>query len=166
MATATAEPTGSSGRLVAVATGAVAATLVVVLAITILPRRAPAPVAVSATTLPPFTVSAAASVASDQASVERSELDQVRLERTALASPSGLALTGAPRSIAVPVVAAEEPRAGELPADAVVHLVTSSHVYRLAWADLDRTIAPDGTLVLDDRGHVVGSFIDGRFVRD
>ncbi len=164
---ATPEPHGSSGRLIAVATGAVAATLVVVLAITILPRRAPAPVAVSATTLPPFEVSAAASVAADESSVERSNtLDQVRLEQTALASPTGLALTGAPRSIAVPVVAAEEPPAGELPADAVVHLVTSSHVYRLARADLDRTIAPDGTLVVDDRGHIVGSFVDGRFVAD
>ncbi|MEL6892885.1 MAG: hypothetical protein AAFP84_14905 [Actinomycetota bacterium] len=160
-----------STRTLVVATGAVAVTLVAVLAVTVLPRRTPAPVAMSATTLPPFAVAPpTAPVQVDDVATSAVGIGQVRLERAAIASSDGLALTGAPRTIAAPVDAASTADAASgaawLAEDDPVHLLTSSHVYHLLWADIDRVVAPDGSLVVDATGRMVGTFVDGRFSPD
>lgn len=153
--------------MVVLASGTVAATVIAVLAITIIPRRAAGPVAMSATTLPPYSVAPAAVQQAPSADLR----EPVRFERSSLTAASGLALTGAPRLVAAPAgsntgAQTETSSDAEMPPDARVHVLTASHVYHLTWGDLGRIIAPDESIVVDDTGQLLGTFVDGRFVAD
>lgn len=174
----------------AAAGGAVAIAVVGVFALTTAPQRASGPVAMSATTMPAYTV---ASVAGATSSTDDSSADSlgepsaeasfgsVRLEQPMLSTSAGLALTGAPKTIAAPVpnddAAATTPSSSDTDTEAetdtdteagapnaIVRIITESHVYVLSWSDLERVMAPDGSIVVDDEGRLVGSFLDGEFV--
>lgn len=127
------------------------------------PRRGDAPVAISATTMPPFSLQQPASAAPATVSIDAGPLALAAGgERVAVASTFAAGLTGAPRSVAAPLLG----DAGTGDGTGLVHLVTTSHVYHVALDDLERVIAPDGSLVIDGDGGVLGRFVGGRYVTD
>lgn len=158
----------------AIATGAVAVAVIAVFTITTAPGRTPGPVAMSATTLPAYTVSPTEGSSSDaQAPAAASDANDtmfgsVRLAQPLLSTSSGLALTGAPKTVAAPVPLDASPGQSDargLPDTATpVHIITESHIYRVAFGDLERVLAPDGSIVVDSNGMLLGTFDDGRFV--
>jgi len=156
------------------ASGVVAVALVAVFAVTAAPRRASGPVAMSATTLPAYSIAPAAATNSTSSAADApapdATLEPVRLAQPLLSTSSGIALPGAPKTVAAPVPldTAADPvgHSDGLEPATPVHLITDSHVYRLSWGDLDRVIAPDGSIVIDADGMLLGTFADGRFNAD
>lgn len=146
------------------ATGAIAALLVAVMVVSVTPRPADGPDAVSSTTTP----------AIPAANVElRRPIDEqttVRVERSNLSRTQAFALAGAPNAVsAAPVEAARDPeaadelsRASAIPADDTrVVLLTESHTYDVAWGDLELLDAPDGSIVITRDGELIATFVLG-----
>lgn len=160
----------SSRWSLALATGAVAVAVVAVFAITTTPGRTSGPVAMSATTLPAYSVTAVGvpRPATSSDSMTDASIDSVRLARPLLSPSTGLALMGAPKTVAAPVPlnpsrTSSQPERSTDP-NMTVHLITESHVYQLSFGDLERVLAPDASVVVDGEGLLLGSFEDGRFI--
>lgn len=166
---------GSTGRGWVVATGTAAALLAVVLVVAMSPPRSSAPTAVSATTIPAATVrlqpadgaATGARVTAPQRAVVAvpapTAPGPVRMDRT-VAAGEALPLAGAPAAVATAAAQRvdEMSVAGAVPdGDDRVVVLTVSHVYDVAWRNLERVAAPDGSLVTNRRGELLATFVDG-----
>lgn len=134
------------GRLLALATGTVAVMAVALLVVSMTPSPGTAPVAINATTLPPFARSGPTAVAATTADATRD------LARIASFTPipdaiaaSGVALTAAGTTTA---------RALPEPHERVV-VRTEAATYRMSWEDVAWFNLPDGAVVIDRSGAVV-----------
>lgn len=154
----------SNSRALVIATGTTALLLAAVLIVALSPSRSAAPIAVSATTLPPATIQLQSAPATIAATLSRDE-DQMVLTIHNMTRPGlGVALAGAPNAVsAAPVGDADDfALAGGLPEarDRVI-VLTTSHAYHLFWSDLEAVSAPDGSIVMTHDGRLVATFVRG-----
>jgi hypothetical protein len=174
------------GRLLAFSTGAVTAVLVAVLVVSFSPKRSAAPSAISATTVPAASVQLRANTAPIGVSTNADGL--VRFEASSVSRDQALTMVGAPNAISsAPLVPGRDLDrsasgsvhddipddisdgihdgirvASALPdPDERVLLLTISHTYDVAWGDLDRLDAPDGSIVITRDGRLLATFVDG-----
>ncbi|MGA9275864.1 hypothetical protein [Ilumatobacter sp.] len=150
----------TSSRSLILATGTTALLLAAVLVVALAPSRSSAPIAVSATTLPPASIELR--VAPTEVSTAR---DQNVLTFHNMTSPGrGIALLGAPNAVS----AAPEGDANDLAvasalpdeADRVI-VLTTSHAYTLRWGQIDDITAPNGSIVMTHDGSLVATFVSG-----
>jgi hypothetical protein len=150
-------------RVLILATGTAAALLAVVLVVALSPMHSTSPTAISATTLPPAIVQLENSSSQIGAAVEPTE-GLVRMARNSVTRDNALALVGAPNAIsAAPVGDAQDfdvASALPEPSERVI-VLTRSHAYRVAWNDIDRIAAPDGSIVVTLDGALVAAFVSG-----
>lgn len=157
------EPTGQ-GRALVLATGVAAAMMVAVMVIAVTPPRSNAPTAVSVTTLPALTVQLRGSAvqSAEQAPTHRST-ETVRIAQSTTNRDNALALVGSPNSVSATPADLEALDVGtRLPAASErVHLLTQSHTYVVRWSQIDRLVAPDGSVLVTVDGELVATFVDG-----
>lgn len=135
---------------------------VIVIALT--PPKSDAPTAVSATTLPALTVQLRSeSVQTVDRETMVREPETVRINRNSMSRDHALALVGSPNAVSA---APSDPEtldvAEQLPDDAArMYVLTTSHAYKVHWSQIDRIIAPDGSVVITADGALVATFVDG-----
>ena len=162
------------GRLLAFSTGAVTAVLVAVLVVSFSPKRSAAPSAISATTVPAASVQLRTNATPIGVSANVDGL--VRFEASSVSREQALTMVGAPNAISsaplVPGGGLDRSASGSVHDDlhvAATHpdpdehvlLLTISHTYDVAWGDLDRLDAPDGSIVITREGRLLATFVDG-----
>lgn len=161
------EEPASSGRALVLATGVAAAMLAAVMVIAVTPPRSDAPVAITATTLPPLTVQLrSAAVQNNDQNVTTRESESVRIGRSTMSRDNDLALVGSPNAISA---APADPDALDIgltlpEPDERVYVLTKSYTFVVRWSQTDRLVAPDGSAVVSEDGELLATFADGEFV--
>ncbi|MEP1126441.1 MAG: hypothetical protein ABJH68_21360 [Ilumatobacter sp.] len=157
----------NGGRAVVLATGVAAVMMAAVMVVALTPPRATAPSAMSATTLPALTVQvrATATQGTDRATAAQ-DADAVRIDRSTLTRDSALSLVGSPGAVsAAPSdpslldVAERAPDGAE-----TVYVISRSRTYSLDWSQIDRLVAPDGSVVVDADGQLLATFVAGQLI--
>jgi hypothetical protein len=150
-------------RVLILATGAAAALIAVVMVVALGPGHVNSPTALRSTTLPPAIVQLDNASSQIGASSEPAQ-GLVQIARTTMTGNNALALVGAPNAISgAPVGDARDfDVASALPRpDERVIVLTLTHAYRIAWSDIDRIAAPDGSIVVTRDGALVATFVSG-----
>ncbi|MFK7918678.1 MAG: hypothetical protein AB8G14_11405 [Ilumatobacter sp.] len=161
-------PSEGGGRSFLLATGVAAVMLTAAMVVALTPPRSNAPTAVSATTMPAATVQLRSSAAQiDDADPTARDAEPVQLNRNTVTRNNALALVGSPNAISAAPTADPESSdvAEQLPGDSdPVYLLTNSHTYAMDWAQLDRIIAPDGSVVVTPDGGLLALFVNGELL--
>lgn len=144
--------TGSRSHVGVLAAGALAVFAVAALVVVVTPRPAAGPLSISATTSPVVRV-----LSPDPAPFQATlpARPTVRLVSSFTAYPHSIA-SASVADVDGTSVADEEPSAS-----AAVLVRTDKVTYRLKWSQVPMLSAPDGTVVYDLDGQVVGRFIGG-----
>lgn len=158
----------TGGRGLVLATGALAAVVIAVMVVGFTPRSSPAPIAATATTIPPASVElrsdSGASETGTGPEIETVGFERVGLRGTPLAGDGVVALSAIPNAVsAAPIEHADDiDMAGGAPGPAdPVLVLTPSHTYRVVWSEVERLHAPDGAIVITEDGGLVASFFAG-----
>jgi hypothetical protein len=148
------------GRALVLATGVVAVMLAAVMVVALTPPRSNAPTAVSATTLPALTVQLRSSAV--QSATARDN-EPVRIDHNTMSRDNALTLIGAPNAVSAAPTDHDAFDVGQrVPdSDERVYVLTRSHTYALSWSQIDRLVAPDGSVVVTVDGELVATFADG-----
>lgn len=154
---------GGGARALVIATGTTALLLAAVLAIALAPSRTSAPIAVSASTLPPATIQLRSTPTQPAVAPLIAEQSVLTL-RNMMLPDHGVALAGAPNAIsAAPVGDADDfalARGVPTATDRVI-ILTTSYAYDVRWGDIDRITAPDASIVMTRDGRLVATFVSG-----
>jgi hypothetical protein len=150
------------GKLLAIASGALAVAVITAIVVTATPRPSSQPTALSATTLPPFVTSPPTALRGSKAPSRIASAVKLAEPNPVLAS-----FTPIPNEIASsPLGAHDEPEiADELPeTDDAVTVQTDDVTYHCQWDEIRWLDMPDGTIIVDTRGDLVAEVTDGELV--
>lgn len=159
-----------TGRGLVLATGTAAVVMAAIMFVALTPPTSSDPTAVGATTIPSAAVllqnssRTTESPRTTQIAVTQPALGAVRIDRNSVSRDNALTLLGAPNAVsAAPTGDADEMDvAGSLPEpDERIIVLTFSHTYDIAWGQIDRVEAPDGSIVMTRDGELIASFVDG-----
>lgn len=136
--------------------------LAAVMVVALTPPRSNAPTAVSATTLPALTVQLRSSAiqSTDQSATAR-DSESVRIRRNTMTLDNALALVGSPNAVSAAPSDHDTLDIGTRLPDATerVYVLTQSHTYALWWSQIDRLVAPDGSVVVTVDGELLATFV-------